>query len=169
MYTFFFFTVFKSKIQHALSPSIQIRSLYYYTLFDIALKLITLKQVFNAELLHYISFQMADIVIAWLHFAGWCGIRTWVTSLYLSALPSLPKFSLSSYWLIVRETGAESARWLAVWARMICSEFSRSTSDVEWVYKTVWASHPILFLITHKLNECVIKVLAEKVSKLLKV
>ncbi len=35
-----------------------------------------------------------------------CGTRTLVTLLYLRALPSLPQFSLSSDWLLVRETGA---------------------------------------------------------------
>lgn len=106
----------------------------------------------------YISVFIPDIVSVWPHFAGWM----WDSNLSNSSLSlrsPLPSKVLYLFLLADRAWAwSRDARWLAGGARMICSEFSRSTSDEECEYKTVWASHPLLFLITHKPFKCVIKV-----------
>lgn len=116
-------------------------------------------RVFNVAFLLYISVKMTDIVSSWLHFAGWMWDSNPSNS-SLSPRSPLPSKVLSLFLLAARSRDwRRVAPWLAGGARMICSGFIRSPSDEEWVYKTVWASHPFSSSsFTHNPNECVLKV-----------
>ncbi len=96
-----------------------------------------------------------------------CGTRTLVTLLYLRALPSLPQFSLSSDWLLVRETGAGThSDW------PVALEWSvRNSSQVQVMKSECIRQHEltsVLFLISIKAYECD-QSLADRVSVLLRV